>query len=434
LGFALALLLAFAGGLVLNLMPCVLPVLAIKVCGLAEVAHEERAVQVRHGLAYTFGVELSLLALAFAVIALRAAGTSVGWGFQLQEPLFVALVSAVLVLFAMNLFGVFEISANTGGLASIGADATGLRRSFFEGLLVVLLATPCSAPFLGTAVGFAFASPGAVVLCIFASIGAGLSAPFLLVSCIPSLSRFIPRGGPWMLKLRAVLGFCLLASGVWLLWVFGRSAGPDGMAALSALLLGTAFAAQGYGWAQRAGRGGLASALGVASAAFLLVGFNSVSAASPEYVSDGAAEARNWRPFFADAVDEALQEGRPVLVTITDDWCITCKVNEKTVLRSQAIQEAIESLDVATFEADWTRRNERIRSELRRFGRAGVPLVVVYSPDDPELPVQLPDLITADSLLAALRAAAPSLPTRESQLPGAEQQRRIAQVTDVTGF
>lgn len=434
LGLVLALLLAFAGGILLNLMPCVLPVLAIKVCGLAEVAHQKRGTQILHGLAYALGVGCSLAALAVAVIALRAAGTSVGWGFQLQEPLFVALVSAVLVLFAMNLFGLFEISLNTGGLASIGSEATGSRRSFFEGLLVVVLATPCSAPFLGTALGFAFASSGPVVLGVFLAIGAGLAAPFVLVSCIPALSRFIPRSGPWMLKLRAVLGFCLLGSAVWLLWVFGRTAGSDGMAALAALLLATAFAAQGFGWVQRAGRRGYAHALGFASAGLLLVGFNSVSVEPPEPESDANALARTWRPFRADAVAEALAEGRPALVSFTADWCITCKVNERTVLSSERVREAIEHLDVATFEADWTRRDERIRAELARFGRAGVPLVVVYSPADPDSPRQLPDLITTGSLLALLHAAAPSPPTPASALPVDASVPRLAQVTDVTRF
>ncbi|HTO53579.1 MAG TPA: protein-disulfide reductase DsbD domain-containing protein, partial [Myxococcota bacterium] len=229
-----AILVALLGGVILNAMPCVLPVLAIKVFGLAELARHGRGEILRHGLAYTIGVLASMAALAAIVVALRAAGTSVGWGFQFQEPLFVAAVAAVLVVFALSLFGVFEFSLDTSRIANAGAGATGARRSFFEGLLAVVLATPCTAPFVGTAVGFAFASSTATIFAIFLAIGFGLALPFLLVCAVPAWARLVPRSGPWTVQLRAALGFALLGTVVWLLWIVGRAAGPDAQAALLA--------------------------------------------------------------------------------------------------------------------------------------------------------------------------------------------------------
>ncbi|MHA7837916.1 MAG: cytochrome c biogenesis protein CcdA, partial [bacterium] len=258
-------LLALLGGLILNGMPCVLPVLAIKVVAVADLAQRDRREVRLQGLAYTLGVLGSMAILASVVVGLRAAGHSVGWGFQFQEPLFVAAISAVVVAFALNLFGVFEIELGQGRLAGLGQEASGIRRSVFEGLLAVVLATPCTAPFLGTAVGFAFASSGAGILAIFLAIGLGLASPFLAVSFSPGLARFIPRSGPWMLKLRAGLGFSLLATTLWLLWVLGQSGGVRAVIETLAALLCLAFLLWGFGqlqplrsvWLGRAGATGL---------------------------------------------------------------------------------------------------------------------------------------------------------------------------------
>ena len=227
-----ALALALVGGLILNLMPCVLPVLALKAFGLAELGGRSRREVAAHAFGYVAGIEVTLLALAALVIALRAAGTYVGWGFQFQEPRFALAISLVLVGFALNLFGVFEIGAPTS-LAGVGEQASGWRRSFFDGLLAVVLATPCSAPFLGTAVGFAFAGSAFAIALIFAAIGLGLAAPIAAVALVPATARFMPRSGPWMAKLRSALGFALLASACWTLWIFGSSTGVDALAARS---------------------------------------------------------------------------------------------------------------------------------------------------------------------------------------------------------
>lgn len=409
-----AILLALLGGLILNGMPCVLPVLAIKVVSVADMA-ERDAKEVRlHGLAYTAGVLGSMLALASLVVGLRSAGHAVGWGFQFQEPLFVAGIAALLVTFALNLFGVFEIELGQGRLAAVGQDATGLPRSAFEGLLAVVLATPCTAPFLGTAVGFAFASSGFVIVSIFVAIGVGLASPFLLVSFFPALARFVPRSGPWMLKLRAGLGFCLLATVIWLLWIVGQSGGTDSVVALVAALLFLSFLLWTFGQLQPMrsawlGRASAAAITLLAFASFNLIDFERAVAAPANGAAGDAAglESDGFRPYDEAAVRETLADGVPVFVVFTADWCITCKVNERTVLDRPAVQEALERAGFALFRADWTRRDDGIRTKLAEFGRAGVPLYLVYDPATPERPRVLSELLSQEAVIAALAAAAP---------------------------
>jgi thiol:disulfide interchange protein/DsbC/DsbD-like thiol-disulfide interchange protein len=405
-----ALLLALAGGLILNLMPCVLPVLAIKVFGIAELAHRHRGEVIRHGVAYLAGVLLTMLALAAIVIALRAAGTSVGWGFQFQEPIFVAAVAAVLVVFALNLFGVFEIGFDATRIASTGAGAVGARRSFFEGLLAVVVATPCSAPFLGTAVGFAFASEWPLIVAIFLAIGVGLALPFVLIALVPAWARFIPRSGAWMLQLRAVLGFALLATVVWLLWIMGRSAGAGAQTALLAYLLVVAAGVWGFGVLQRADRPVVTRVVSIALALLALFGLSAlpVAEARPVRGPVSAASDTLGRAFAPVDVQAALARGAPVFVYFTADWCLTCKVNEHVIFADARVRDALAQRGVETFVGDWTRRDETIRSELARYGKAGVPLYLVYSPDAPDAPRVLPEILTIDLFLDALEQATPA--------------------------
>jgi len=411
-----AILLALLGGVILNGMPCVLPVLAIKVVSIADLAERDAREVRMHGLAYTAGVLGSMLALASLVVGLRSAGHAVGWGFQFQEPLFVAGIAALLVTFALNLFGVFEIELGQGRLATVGQDASGLWRSVFEGLLAVVLATPCTAPFLGTAVGFAFASSGFVIVAIFAAIGVGLASPFLLVSFFPALARFVPRSGPWMLKLRAGLGFCLLATVVWLLWIVGQSGGTDAVVALSAALLFLSFLLWTFGQLQpmRSAWLGRVSAVAItllAFASFNLIDFERADAAPRSGAArgqDAEAESDGFAAYDEAAVRETLARGVPVFVVFTADWCITCKVNERTVLDRPAVREALARDGYALFRADWTRRDDTIRTKLAEFGRAGVPLYLVYDPSEPDRPRVLSELLTQEAVVAALDAAAPA--------------------------
>jgi len=419
MGWAQILLLAWIGGLVLNGMPCVLPVLAIKIFALAELAERERREIRLQGLAYTAGVLGSMAILAAVVIGLRAAGHSVGWGFQFQEPLFVAGIAAVIVAFALNLFGVFEIELGQGRLASVGQDASGTRRSLFEGLLAVVLATPCTAPFLGTAVGFAFAASGPVILSIFLAIGLGLASPFLAVSFFPAFARFIPRSGPWMLKLRAGLGFCLLATAVWLLWVLGQSGGAQAVVQTVAALLLLAFLLWVFGQLQPLpsvwiGRTAAATLLGLSVAGFNAIDLDPLPeggrAAGAKAGATGhtpgtrPGDGRDWQPWSPTAVAAALAAGQPSFVVFTADWCITCQVNERAVLDRADIRTAMKERGYALFKADWTRRDERIRNELAKFGRAGVPLYLVYSPDAPTRPRVLSELLSRREVLAALES------------------------------
>jgi len=412
LPFARAVLLALLGGLVLNLMPCVLPVLAIKVFGLAELAQHGRAELARHGLAYTAGVLASMLALALVVAGLRAAGTSVGWGFQFQEPLFVAGIAAVLVVFALSLFGVFEFRLDVTRLAEASGRAVGARRSFFEGLLAVVLATPCSAPFLGTAIGFAFASPTPTIVAIFLAVGAGLALPFALICAVPGWARLVPRSGPWMDSLRTLLGFAVLGSAVWLLWILGRAAGADAQTAVLAYLCALAAGLVVFGALQKSERAGAARLALAAVALLALVGLRALPLGAGEpaaagHREDGAGDELGKR-FSAADVAAARARGAPVFVYFTAEWCLTCKVNEHVVLDDARVRAQLAAGGFETFKGDWTRRDDEIRKELARFGKAGVPLYLVYGPGTSDRPIVLPELLTVELFLNALHEAAPT--------------------------
>lgn len=405
------LLLALVGGAVLNLMPCVLPVLAIKVFALARLAHAPRREAIGHAAAYTAGILASLFALAAAVVLLRMGGRSVGWGFQFQEPVFLAVVSAVLVVFALNLFGAFDLWWTGGAIGRLGEQSTGLRRSFFEGLLAVVVATPCSAPFLGTAVGFAFASPAPVIFAVFAAIGLGLAAPYAAVTLVPGLARFVPLPGDWMVRLRQGLGFALLGTVVWLAWVYGRVAGANAMTALLAWLLFVAAGTWGFGVLRASGHPRAARGWAVA---LVLLGVSGLMGARRIFEAEVGgigqpmeAAQGDVLAYSPEALRAELARGRPAFVVFTADWCLTCKWNERMVLRDPRVVTELERLDVAWLVADWTRRDESIRQELARFGRAGVPMYLVYGPDEPDAPRLLPDLISVDVVIDALRASAP---------------------------
>lgn len=406
--------LALLGGLILNLMPCVLPVLAVKVFSIAESAHQSRRAVLLQGAAYSAGILSSMLALAVVVVALRAGGTAVGWGFQFQTPLFVAAICTVLVLFALNLFGVFEIFIDATRLTQAGGQGNGARRSFFEGLLAVVVATPCSAPFLGTAVGFAFASSAPVIVGTFLAIGVGLAAPFVAVTLVPGWSRLIPRSGAWMLQLRSVLGFALLGTAVWLFWVLGQSVGIDGLAALLALLVATSLGAWAYGALQSARLERPARVVALLLAAVVVLGLGRLPLESlPTGTESGSLFSE--RAYAPEAIRAELQNGLPVFVYFTADWCLTCKVNEHLVLMDPDVRSAFEQHRVVTFVGDWTLRDESIRSELARFGRAGVPMYLMYRPGDPANPQLLPELLTVELLLDALRDALPAEPSGPPQ-------------------
>ncbi len=434
---ALALVLGLLGGLILNLMPCVLPVLAIKIFAITDLARAERGHVVRHGLAYLAGVVASMWALAAVVVALRVAGAAVGWGFQLQNPIFLAAISTVLVVFALNLFGAFEITLQPSGpRLGTSAGPSPPSRSFFEGTLAVALATPCTAPFLGTAVGFAFASSGLVIFCVFTAIGVGLAAPFVLVALVPGWARFVPRSGPWMLRVRQVLAFALLATVAWLAWVAGRALGVDAQSLLIAYLIVVALLVWTFGIAQAAARPRLARLLALATLAFVVVSLAAAPSDPPPAVASSREIASSpdgipWSVFDSAAIARERAAGRPVFVGFTADWCITCKVNETVVLSQDAVREELERWGYASFKADWTTRDDAITLELAEWGRAGVPMYVVYPADPGKEPELLPELLTLDATLEVLREAGRGAGDREGMRRGGLAVR-LARETEST--
>lgn len=402
-GLFTMLLLALLGGIILNAMPCVLPVLALKAFGLAQMAGEGRAARVAHTGAYTAGVTAAMWALAATVVGLRAAGTEVGWGFQLQEPWFATVLSALLVVFALGLFGLFEIGVDATRLSAQVDGAHGLPRSFGEGVLAVVLATPCSAPFLGTAIGFAFASDALTIFAIFTAVAVGLAAPFALIALFPGAQRLLPRPGAWMQRMQVLLGFALLGTAVWLAWVVGQVAGVDGMTRLIAFLLLTGAATWAFVEGRKGGRWIRWVVPGLALGLVLYAGAWTLQSASSSSVRRlMPVDAGPWSP---EMVQTHLADGRPVFVDFTAAWCITCKVNERVVLGSDTVKRAFAENGVALLIGDWTERDEAIRAELARYGKAGVPLYLMFSPSAPDAPEVLPELLTEALVLDAIARA-----------------------------
>lgn len=397
LSLALALLFGLLGGLVLNLMPCVLPVLGLKVFGLVRASGEEASAAARslrrHSVGYTIGVIGSMELLAGVVLALRSAGIETGMGFQLQEPRFVAFLAVLLVVLSLSFFGVFELHVGANKLSEKVDQSEGLARSVGEGVLTVVLATPCSAPFLGTAVGFAFAGSALTILLVFAAIGLGLALPFVLVAIFPALAKRLPKPGTWMVNLQRFLGFLLLATVVWLGWVHGQLTGVNGLTTLLGLLLTAAFATW---WITNGSRRWLAALLSLP----LVAATGYATWISPR--EGGGPIANHETAWSEQAVQTAIAEGRPVLVIFTADWCLTCKANERLVLGRDDVKRELEGVTVLV--GDWTARDEAIRAELARHGRAGVPLYLLYVPGA-ERPEVWPELLGADQVIEALQSA-----------------------------
>jgi thiol:disulfide interchange protein len=353
-----------------------------------------------HGVAFTAGVLVSFWALAGLLLALRAAGEQVGWGFQLQSPAFVVFLAALFCLLALNLFGVFEVGTSLIATGNLAARRTGLAASFGSGALAAIVATPCTAPFMGSALGFGLSQPPAVSLLVFTSLALGMAAPYLLLSFHPGWLRFVPRAGAWMESFKQLMGFFLMATVAALVWLFGRQVGVDGMAALLAALVAVSLGAWVYGRAAasecpRRRLAGIAAAVALVAAG-LVTGLSRADASAP------AAEAGDWEPWSAERVAELRAEGRPVLVDFTADWCLTCQVNERVALRDSEVQGRLREKGVVVLRADWTRHDPRITEALATHGRDGVPLYVLYGGPADAAPVVLPEVITPGIVLDAL--------------------------------
>ncbi|WP_374275721.1 protein-disulfide reductase DsbD family protein [Brevundimonas sp.] len=405
---ALPMLIAFAliGGLILNLMPCVFPVLAMKAASLAKGAHEPAAAR-RDGLAFLLGVLVTFAILAGVLLALRAAGQSVGWGFQLQSPPVTAALALLMLAVGLNLSGLYHVGGGAQALAGEAeSKASTLPRgaqSFLTGVLAVVVAAPCTAPFMAVALGAAVTLPALPALAIFLALGLGLALPYLIVSLTPAIMRRLPRPGPWMVTLQRWLAIPLYLTALWLAWVFARQTDTTG-----ALLLAGAAAALALGLfalGRAGGRpvmvGGLALGLALSGGLAWAAATRPAAPGGQAGYEEGVLPAVAWSP---EAVSQAQADGRPVLVNFTADWCLTCKVNERAALQRRATAEAFEEANAVYMVGDWTLRDAPIARELERHGRSGVPLYLVYGPGDDE-PRILPQILTPGAVTAALADA-----------------------------
>jgi thiol:disulfide interchange protein/DsbC/DsbD-like thiol-disulfide interchange protein len=409
IGLPLALAFAFLGGLILNLMPCVFPVLSMKAAALAAHAHDSRAAR-RQGVAYLLGVLTTFLALAGALIALKAAGQAIGWGFQLQSPVMVAALALVMLLVALNLSGVFEAGTSLQGAGAQAASRGGLTGSFLTGVLAVVVAAPCTAPFMASAMGYALTQDAWLSLPVFAALGLGLAAPFVLLSFAPALLRRMPRPGPWMETLRHVLAFPMYGAVAWLVWVLAQQTSPAGLALALAAGVLAAFAAWLWGRAQRRPPAPVLRSLvallavGVVALAVPLAREAPAAAAPSAGASAETAEVPH-EPWSPARVAALRAEGRPVFVNFTAAWCVTCQVNERTSLSTRAVAEALTRNNAVYLKADWTNRDAVIAAALAEHGRAGVPLYLVYGAGGSS-PAVLPQLLTEGMVAEALDKAA----------------------------
>ncbi|MEY3480920.1 MAG: Thiol:disulfide interchange protein DsbD precursor, partial [Verrucomicrobiota bacterium] len=409
------LLLGLVGGFILNLMPCVLPVISLKIFGFMRQAGDSRAHILQHGFAFAAGIFVWFLGLAAVIVALKSAGHEVTWAFQFQNPWFNFIIGAVVIVFALNLFGVFEIvlpGRATQGLAEAGRRG-GLAGSFAQGVLATLLATPCTAPFLGTALGFAFSQSAAVIFAVFAAVAAGMALPYVLLSAQPGWMKFLPKPGAWMERLKQFMGFPLIATLLWLLYVMGQQRGTDAVIWASAAYLFLGLATWLYG----AFLGPLSSAraktfatAGIALSLLIGLGyfagnlFARSAATAPQKHATSPNEGIPWVPYSEAELQRLLSEGKSVFVDFTADWCITCKFNMRTAIETPAVREAFARLGIVPMLADWTNSNPEITRKLAQFDRVGVPFYLFYSAGRANDPVVLPELLTEQIVLRAVGA------------------------------
>ena len=397
-----ALLLALAGGVLLNLMPCVFPVLSLKVLGFAGHADDRKAL-LAGGLAYTAGVVLSFIALAGLLLGLRAGGEQLGWGFQLQQPAVVAVLAALFTLIGLNLAGLFELGSVLPSSLAAARARHPMVDSALTGVLAVAVASPCTAPFMGASLGLAVTLPAAEALSIFAALGLGMALPYLAASAWPKLAQALPRPGVWMAHFKTLMAFPMFATVVWLVWVLGQQVGIDGVAALLVLLLALAFAA----WALGSPTLGPAARKGFGALALLLMAaalFWAAPALRQEAVASvSAANADEWEPWSPERVAQARAEGRPVFVDFTAAWCVTCQFNKRTTLARSEVKSAFADRKVLRLRADWTRRDAAITAELTRLNRSGVPVYALYAPGA-TAPTLLSEILSVDEVRTALGA------------------------------
>ena len=401
--------LAFLGGLLLNLMPCVFPVLFLKGLSLVRSSQEERRTLRAHGLVYAAGIVVSFWLLVGVLLGLRAAGSSIGWGFQFQSPVFLALMAGFLFFLGLSLAGQFEIGLTLTGAGGSLAAKQGYTGSFFTGVLAVVVATPCTAPFMGAAIGYALAQSPAVTFAVFTALALGLAAPYVALTLQPAWARLLPTPGAWMEILRQAIAVPIFATVIWLAWVLAQAYGAGLLAALLTSFLLLAMAGWFLGrWPGKRWAAAVAAVilLGVVSLAvfaqdLVVAGDPSRTVVPGQSITLDAAARNAWQPWTAEAVSQAQAEGRPVLVDFTAAWCLSCQVNERVALGKPEVQRAFQNANVALLKADWTRHDEAITQALAGLGRSGVPAYALYAPGQAE-PQLLPEVLTQSIVIEAL--------------------------------
>jgi len=398
--FAFALL----GGLILNLMPCVFPVLSLKVLSLASNSKSSQQEKRLHGLAYTAGVIVAFLILASVLLSLQAGGALIGWGFHLQSPWFISLLIFLFFIMGLSMSGVVEFGTSIMGVGTELQDKEGYTGSFFTGILASVVASPCTAPFMGAALGFAFTQTASIALTVFVALGLGMALPFLLVSFNPTLSKLLPHPGKWMLTFKQILAFPLYATAVWLLWVLGNQTGTDGMALVIACCVLLAAAAWLY---QRrhdiqSAFWRYANALIILLCLAVTIGVVRSPLLETQTIASGISEDAAYEAYSDARLAELRSNGQPVFVNMTASWCITCLVNEKVALNSEAVITALAENNITYLKGDWTNNDPEITEVLRRYETSGVPLYLMY-PSDPSLPAEvLPQILTTGVVLDAI--------------------------------
>ncbi len=418
LSFGRALLLAVLGGLVLNVMPCVLPVIALKILGFVRQGGSRPAEVAKLGVVYGLGVWFSFLVLAGAVILVKRAAGAASWGMQFGNPVFLVAMTTLVTLVALSLFGIFEINVTGRALDAAGELTTkeGSAGAFFNGMLAVALATPCTAPFLAPALGYAFAAPPIRIIVIFSAVALGLALPYLILSFQPALLRYLPKPGAWMERFKIAMGFPMLATALWLYTLAARHFGEAGPLWLGLFLVGVSLAAWVWGeFVQRGRRNqrlAMVVAMVVAGTSYALALEQELRWRSPAPQGSSASPGRqhpdgiDWGVWSTEAVTAARGQGRPVFVDFTADWCLTCQLNERSSIEIAEVRAKLVSINAVALKGDHTLLPPAITAELQRFRRAGVPLVLVYPKDPAREPTVLPEVLTPSIVLAALDDAA----------------------------
>jgi thiol:disulfide interchange protein len=392
--------LAFLGGLILNLMPCVFPVLFIKALALVQSSTAERRRMRLQGIAYTVGILVSFWVVVAVLLVLRAGGRQLGWGFQFQSPTFIALIALLLFFFALSLAGMFEVGLSVTSAGSSLANQHGYAGSFFTGVLAMVVATPCTAPFMGPAIGFALTQTAAVTFAVFTGVGIGLALPYLLLAFEPAWTRLLPRPGAWMEVLKQATAVPIFATVIWMVWLFAQSAGVNALIALLAGFLLLAIAGWVLGrWPAELPATLTAIAIVALAVAAPLYGVHTLSTTTAQ-----GSSTRGWQPFTPQLVAMYQAQGRPVFVDFTADWCLSCQVNERVVLRRPEVMDRLRDGKIALVRADWTRRDEDIARALAALGRSGVPAYALYPGTPGGAPQVLPEVLTPGLVLDALKA------------------------------